>query len=103
MENDIQLINQIVEIRQKISEEKLDKKFERNFNRIFSAFEEKGFICQYPLGEKYNETRTDCDATIIGKESSDMIIVQVIKPVIYKKNAAGPMLVQKGIVMVEKS
>ena len=102
MENDIQLINQIVEIRQKISEEKLDKKFERNFNRIFSIFEEKGFICQYPLGERYNETRADCDATIIGKESNNMTIVQVIKPIIYKKTSDGPILVQKGIVMVEK-
>ena len=103
MENDIQLINQIVEIRQKISEEKLDKKFERNFNRIFSVFEEKGFIFQYPLGEKYNETRADCDATIIGKESNNMTIVQVIKPIIYKKNADKPILIQKGIVMVEKN
>jgi hypothetical protein len=54
MNNYIQLINQVTEIRQKIAQEKSEGKFERNFNRIFSVFEDEGFICQYPLGEKYN-------------------------------------------------
>jgi hypothetical protein len=93
----------MTEIRQKIAQENMEKKFERNFNRIFSLFEEEGFICQYPLGEKYNETRTDCEATIIGKESKNMIVSQVIKPVVYKQSAEGLTLVQKGIVLVEKA
>jgi hypothetical protein len=102
MNNFIQLINQVTEIKQKIAQEKLEGKFERNFNRIFSVFEEEGFICQYPLGEKYNETRTDCEATIIGSDSKNMVITQVIKPVIYKRMPEGLTLVQKGVVMVEK-
>ena len=100
--NIIHIINQIVEIRQKIVSEKLEKKFERSFNRIFSVFEEEGFIYKYPLGEKYNETRTDCEASIVGKMSENMIITQVIKPVIYKKYGNEISLIQKGIVIVEK-
>ncbi|MDR0866806.1 MAG: hypothetical protein LBO74_18020 [Candidatus Symbiothrix sp.] len=103
MNNYIQLINQVAEIRQKIVREKLEAKFERNFNRIFAILEEEGFVCQYPLGEKYNETRTDCEATIIGKEAKNMVVTQVIKPIIYKKSPEGLTLVQKGIVMVEKA
>ena len=103
MDSNILLINQIIEIKQKISDEKLDKKFERNFNRIFSLLEEDGFICQYPIGEKYNETRADCEATIIGTESANMVITQIIKPIIYKKTPGGCTLAQKGIVMVEKA
>jgi hypothetical protein len=103
MNNYIRLINQFAEIRQKVGEENLEKKFERNFNRIFSIFEEEGFICQYPLGEKYSETRTDCEATIIGKEKKDMIVTQVIKPIIYRKSPEGLTLAQKGIVLVEKA
>ena len=103
MDSNILLINQIIEIKQKIADEKLDKKFERNFNRIFALLEEAGFICQYPIGEKYNETRADCEATIIGQESANMVITQIIKPIVYKKTADGCTLVQKGIVIVEKA
>ena len=103
MDNYIQIINQLVEIRQKIKQEKLEEKFERNFNRIFSVLEDEGYVCQYPLGEKYTETRTDCEANIIGRETRNMGITQVIKPVIYKKNPEGLALVQKGIVIVEKN
>ncbi len=103
MDNYIQLINQLVEIKQKVLQEDLEKKFERNLNRVFSIIENEGFICQYPLGEKYNETRTDCEANIIGNESKNMIITQVIKPIIYKKTPEGLSLAQKGIVMVEKN
>jgi hypothetical protein len=99
----VQLINQLLEIRQKITQEKLQDKFERNFNRIFSILDEEGFIFQYPLGEKYSETRTDCEAAIVGNVSDRMIITQVIKPIIYKKTPEGAQLVQKGIVVVEKA
>ena len=102
-QNTIQLINQLVEVRQKIAAENLEKKFERNFNRMFAALEEEGFICRYPLGEKYSETRTDCEASIAGEESENMIIAQVIKPAIYRKNADGVSLVQKAVVIVEKA
>ena len=102
MDSYMQIINQLVEIRQKIKQEKLEEKFERNFIRIFSVIEDEGYICQYPLGERYTETRTDCEANIIGKETRNMAITQVIKPVIYKKNPEGLALVQKGIVMVEQ-
>jgi ribosomal protein S8 len=103
MDSYIQIINQLVEIRQKIKQEKLEEKFERNFNRIFSVIEDEGYIYQYPLGEKYTETRTDCEATIIGRETRSMVITQVIKPIIYKKNPEGLILVQKGIVIVENN
>lgn len=102
MKNYLQLINQIAEIQQKIKQENLESKFDRNFNRIFSIIEEEGYICRYPLGEKYDETRTDCDATITGNMGKEMIISQVIKPVIYKKTDEGATLVQKAIVIVEK-
>ena len=98
----IQFINQLADIRQKIAAENLEKKFERSFNRIFSVLEEEGFICQYPIGEKYSETRTDCEASIVGKESGNMVITQVLKPVIYKRSDDDVALLQKGVVMAEK-
>ena len=96
--NIVQLINQLIDIQQKID---LEKKFERNFKRIFSILEDEGFICRYPLGEKHHATRTDYEATIIGDVFDDMYISQVIKPIIYKKNDDTITLIQKGVVIVE--
>ena len=98
----IQLINQIAEIRNKITQDNLLPKYERNFNRINSLLEDEGFIFRYPVGEKYRESSADCEANIVGPEGSDMVITQVIKPIIYKKDADKVLLVQKGIVIVEK-
>jgi len=98
----IQTINQLAEIRQKIKTENLEKKFERNFNRLFSVLEEEGFICRYPLGERCDATRTDCEASIAGKVSKNMIVTQVIKPAVYKKDVDGITLIQKAVVIIEK-
>ena len=101
-QNIIQFINQLVEIKQKIAAENLEKKVERNFNRIFSILEDEGYIFRYPLGEKYHETRTDCDASIVGEASGNMVITQVLKPVIYKRSTDKITLIQKAVVIVEK-
>jgi len=101
--NIIQIINQLSEIKQKIAVENLEKKFERSFNRIFSILEDEGFIFQYPLGDKYNETRADCEASIVGETSEKMVITQVLKPLIYKRNNNEIRLIQKAVVIVEKA
>ena len=102
-QNIIQLINQLVEIKQKIVSENLENKFDRNFNRLFFLLEDEGFIIQYPLGEKYNETRTDCEASIVGETSEKMFITQTLKPLIYKKNNDEINLIQKAVIIVEKA
>ncbi len=103
MNHFVQIINQLAEIEHKLKQENREVKFERNFNRISSILEEEGYKYSYPLGEKYTETRTDCEANIVGKEAKNMIITQVIKPIIYKKEPEGWILIQKGIVLVEKA
>lgn len=97
----VQIINQLSEIKQKLVQERIEDKFERNLSRLFSIFEEQGYLCNNPLGERYNDTRTDCTANVVGAEGRNMIITQVIKPVIYFKKDGAATLVQKGIVIVE--
>ena len=97
----IQLINQIMDIRHKITQDNLMSKYERSFNRIISLFEEEGFIIKNPIGEKYRESSADCEANIVGAESADMVVTKVIKPIIYKKVTDKVSLVQKGIIVVE--
>ncbi|MDU1889995.1 MAG: hypothetical protein E6767_04835 [Dysgonomonas sp.] len=102
MKNTIALINQIEEIQQRLKADNLFESYERNFNRLFNIIEEEGYTCKNPLGEKYNDSRTDCEANIVGKEGKNMVITQVIKPIIYKQEGNETVLVQKGIVIIEK-
>ena len=95
------LINQIFEIENKIKLENFDEKFERNFNRIKQTFEEEGYTYHNPIGEKYTETRTDCEASISGSLGNNLKIVQVIKPIIHRHDGGNSVIIQKGIVIVE--
>lgn len=98
----IAVMNQVFEIGQKLEQDKLSSRFERNLNKLTHIFEEEGYICNNPLGEKYTDARTDCTVSIAGEEGRDMVITQVIKPVIYQRKEGALSLVQKGIVIVER-
>lgn len=103
MNNDTKLLNQLFEMKSKIAFENLSHKFERNFQRLFALFEEEGLFFKDPIGEPYADSRTDIEASIVGPESPKMKITKVIKPIIYKKEGASALLLQKGVVIVEKA
>lgn len=97
----LQMINQLSEVEQKIKQNNQEEQFQRNFNRIFHILEEAGYVYQYPLGQKYSDSRTDCEANIVGNPGKNMIITKVIKPIVYEKTGSGMSLLQKGVVIVE--
>ena len=98
----LNVLNQVFELQQKINGLPDAPSFERNFNRLFTLFEEEGYLLQNPLQEVYTESRTDCEASIVGQPSSKMKITKVLKPAIYQKTEARLQLVQKAVVIVEK-
>jgi hypothetical protein len=95
------IINQLFELENKLKQEQIADKFERNFIRIKQTFEEDGYTYHNPIGEKYTETRTDCEASITGSLGNNMKIVQVIKPIIHQLENGKSSILQKGIVIVE--
>ncbi|MGC4101192.1 hypothetical protein [Ferruginibacter sp.] len=101
--NTLQIINQLFEIQYKIKELGQAQGFERNFNRLSAIFEEDGFIIQDPTNETYNDSRTDCEASIVGSVAAKMKITKTLKPIIYKKADSAVQLVQKAVVLVEKN
>ena len=101
MPNPIHVINQLFEMQAKISDAGLASQFERNFARLLNLFEEDGYVIQNPTGESYNESRTDCEASISGRLGSKMKISRTIKPIIYQRKDNAVQLLQKGIVIVE--
>jgi hypothetical protein len=100
MKTNIHIINQIFEIQQKADAQNFAESIERNVRKIINLFADEGLEWHNPLGEKYTSTRTDVEANIVGNESSNMIITEVIKPIIYQTQGERQLL-QKGVVMVQ--
>lgn len=57
-----------------------------------------------PIGEPYNETRTDCDASIAGSGTEHLMITEVMKPIVWLSVGGAPKhIVQQAVVVVESS
>ena len=94
MKNLYEVINQLSALEGKLNNK---EEYQRYFIRCKQSFEEIGISYYSPLHEKYSETRTDVEANITGTETKNMVITQVIKPVIVHDGA----IAQRGIVIVE--
>ncbi len=92
----INIINQVFEI-----EKKGVSNIQRNVDRIKTELEDLGYAWHNPDGERWDETRTDCEASITGKLKSKMVITNVVKPIIYQTTDGNKKVVQKAIVVVE--
>jgi len=101
------ILNQVFEIEKKISKLNQTNSIVRNIERIKNCFangsiiKNQSLVYQNPLGEKYTETRTDCEASIAGNSTNNLKIVEVLKPIIRLNNGRHTQIVQKGIVIVE--
>ena len=73
----------------------------RNLRRMEEALEEMHVTIQDPTGEAYQETRTDCEATISGNSLENLRIVETIKPIIRLHQDGGSQIVQRAVVIVE--
>lgn len=101
-----EIIDQVFEIEKKLESIKEPNSLARNVNRLKECFEyllpEGGLIYQNPLGERFNETRTDLEASIAGNSTENLIVTEVIKPIIRLRTLTGiTTIVRKGVVVVE--
>jgi hypothetical protein len=107
----LDLVNQIFEIEKKAAQIQESNSIQRNVNKLKeilendlggqSGGEPQGFIYYNPLGEDYNETRTDCEASIAGIRTDNLEIIEVIKPIIRYRKGGMNIIVQKAVVVVE--
>lgn len=95
------IINQTFDLERKAAKISEKNSMDRNLQRLRAKFIEMGFEIQDPMGEAYNETRTDCEASISGDSAHNLRIVEVIKPIIRFQQGAAMMIVQKAVVLVE--
>lgn len=95
------LINQLFEIERKLAAKQVDV-VDRNLERIKHDLDGNGIKVIDPTGEKYEDTRTDCQANIVGELGKNMVITRTMKPIIIVNGPNGMELVQRGTVIVEK-
>jgi hypothetical protein len=97
------LLNQLFEIEKKLSatENSDPSNCLRNITKIKDAMEAEGLFYENPIGQPFNETRTDLEATISGTVIDNLRVVQVFKPIIREGKRDFSRVSQKGIVIVE--
>jgi hypothetical protein len=61
---------------------------------------EAHYYYKNPIKESYDDTRTDVNAHISGTETDNLVVVEVIQPIIRMKVNNQSIVVQKGIVIV---
>lgn len=101
----LDMLNQVFEIEKKAEKLQEPHTIGRNINRLKQIFaeiyqgEEAGFSYENPIGQKYDHTRIDCDASIAGESGDNLYIVEVIKPIIRYRKDTNTQIVQKAVVV----
>lgn len=101
------ILNQVFEIESKLRKIQESNSIQRNVDRLKDFFatealsDGQGLVYHNPIGESYDETRTDCDASISGASHENLEIIEVLKPIIYVKYGDRQIVIQKAIVIVQ--
>jgi len=97
----INIINRLHNLEVRLKATGQYDKVSRSFVSISKAIEEADWLVHNPIAESYDETRSDCDASISGEKITDLYISDVIKPIIYIQKKGLNELVQRGIVIAD--
>lgn len=112
----LDLLNQVFEIDKKANVLTENNSIQRNVRNMRAWFERdipvtqggQPVLCSLtfhnPIGESYNETRTDCDASIAGSGTENLVIKEVMKPIVWLSVGGAPKhIVQQAVVVVESN
>lgn len=110
----LDLVNQIFEVEKKVALLQEDNSLHRNIAKMRGLLEHEifndgrggiGLSYHNPLGEPYSDSRTDCEASIAGAGATNLVIVEVIKPIIFFTHSDGgnlhKIIVQKAVVIAK--
>lgn len=97
----LQTLNQVYDIERKLSLHGDSAGVMRNIERIKDAFASQDLFYEDPIGQPFSETRTDLEASIAGAAADDLVVTEVIKPIIRHGKHAYSVVVQRGIVVVQ--
>lgn len=96
----LKMANLVFELEKKLATTPSSTAIPRNIDRMKMVLEEAGLLLLNPLGEAYNEARTDLEASITGAMADHLFVLDVIKPIVYTHLEGRRSLLQKGVVIV---
>ncbi|MEX3901075.1 hypothetical protein [Paraburkholderia sp. BR10954] len=96
-------LNHLYEIERKLALHGDSAGIQRNVERIKESFADEKMFYEDPMGQPFTETRTDLEASISGEGTENLVVTEVIKPVIRYGDKTYSRVVQKGIVVVKSS
>ena len=105
----IDLLDQVFEIEKKLELINEPNSIARNISKMKEVFENAfgsitetdiGLLYHNPIGEAYSETRTDLEASIAGSLTTNLVVTEVIKPIIRFRSGGVNMIARKGVVVV---
>lgn len=97
------VLNNVFEAESKLKKSGDPGNIQRNLAKIKNAFEEMGLFYEDPIGQPFSETRTDLEGSISGTSTENLVVVEVMKPVIRHGRREFSRVVQKGIVILESN
>ena len=100
----LSVLNQLYEIERKLKAHGDQGNALRNVERIRTELDENTqLFYEDPIGEAFDETRTDVEASISGPGTDSLTVVEVTKPIVRMRSlhASYSRVVQKGIVVVQ--
>lgn len=105
--NHIAILNQLFDMEQKVAKLSESNTLRRNIDRLKHIFEQdilpsgQKLVYHNPIGERYDETRTDCEASISGDSTENLFIEEVVKPIIRLHTDGVTYILQKAVVVVK--
>jgi hypothetical protein len=95
------VLNQIFEIEGKTANHDCFPRITRSIEKIKAAFDsdDMQFVIEDPINQKYDITRTDVEATIVGSDHENLEITEVLKPTIKIRSGGVSRIIQKGVVI----
>lgn len=94
------LINQLFDAQRKAERIEEARSLQRNLRRMGDALQELGLSWHDPSGEPYDETRTDCEASLTGDAQGPLLITETVKPLIRFKKDGYTEILQRAVVIV---
>lgn len=95
-----QTLNQLYDIERKLMLHGDGAGILRNIERLKDAFAAESFFYEDLMGQAFSETRADMEASIAGESAENLVVAEVIKPVIRYGDKTYSRVIQKGIVVV---
>jgi hypothetical protein len=99
----LMLLNNLYEIEKKLTIHGDSGNASRNVEKIKDILAGEQLFYEDPINQVFKETRTDLEATISGESTENLIVTEVVKPIIRYGNDQYSKVVQKGIVVVESA